>query len=244
MENQKIDFNVMGDASEINVRNGELPKLPALIKFNKVGALTAPGDFYNFKYAKGNPPECQFPKNGMIVEYSYEALTIAYYENIYSDTGGVIIGGQLKLNPDLAVLCINGKKTYSPVELSDRLKMLSLLFESREAWQNTVKNLKNFTAEATRRVEEMNDDKGNKISNALQTLKTSFDLFFTLSCDIFTGIEMKKSFKVEINISSRSNAIDMWLESVELKEIIDIESKNLINDELIRFGEIPSIQLG
>lgn len=241
-ETPQFNFELSG--SNVNVRTGSLSNIPVPKKNQFEGCITAPADFYKAKYFKQAGSTLQlYPTTGMLVSYSKKDASIIFMENIYDDGGGTSVVGKLKLDTDLASLKINENFIYTPKELSDKLKMLSTLFDKREGWLNIVKNLKNFTAEATKKLEEADDDKGNKTSNAVQTLKTSFDLHFDLNCNIFTGVSLKKTFRVEINADVRSKAMDLWLESVELKEIIDQEVSHVIGEELERFGDVPSIQI-
>lgn len=73
---------------------------------------------------------------------------------------------------------------------------------------------------------------------------TSFDLNFDLNTEIFEGFNEKQSFKVEILVNVRSSALEMYLQSVELKELMDSATKTIIQKELSKFKDlIPIIQL-
>ncbi|MFZ1704323.1 MAG: hypothetical protein WAT79_08245 [Saprospiraceae bacterium] len=221
-QNTPIEIKFDSNGKSLDIRTGSLSNLPVPKKGSIDGCITAPADFYNAKYFKQKGGEgLLYPSTGMLLSYSKKDASITYSENVYDDGGGMVVTGKLKLDSDLSSLNINENHVYTNKELSDKLKMLSVLFEDRSGWSKIVSSLKNFHADVTKKLEEADDDKGNKTMNYVQTLKTSFDLDFVLNCNIFTGVEMKKSFKVEINADVRSKAVDLWLESVELKEIID-----------------------
>lgn len=252
MDNSKntMEFKIEPKGNCMEFRTGSLPQKPVPSKTTINGCITAPADFFNSKYYPNSPRAegtfetgFNYPLNGMLVKYSKKDRTVVYQENIFDDVGGATITGTLKLDTDLESLHINENFIYTPSELSQKLKMLSILFDNRENWITLVKNLKNFTAEANKKLEEINDDKGNKSHNFIQTLKTSFDLHFTLNCNIFTGVSSKRSFKVEINADARSNNVDLWLESVELKELIDKEVDYIIMEEVYRFLDTPTVQI-
>ena len=251
MDNSKnpMEFKIEPKGNCMEIRTGDLPQQPVPKKYLLNGCITAPADFFNSKYYPESKRQAEtvetgfnYPLNGMLVQYSKKDKAIVYHENIFNDVGGVTITGTLKLDPDLESLRINDNFIYTPSELSQKLKMLSLLFDNRDNWIDLVKNLKNFTAEANKKLEEINDDKGNKSHNFIQTLKTSFDLHFTINCNLFIGVPLKKSFKVEINADARSNSVELWLESVELKELIDKEVEYVIMEEVKRFVDTPTVQ--
>lgn len=240
MDNQ-FNFTTI-DNGRVDFRQGSLPNLPSLKSSDTAGVITAPGDYFNRKYKEMKSQA--FPYDGMFVSYSLSQGWIVYAENIATDTGGVKITGKLNLEPNLDSLGINTNKSYSPAQLSDALKMLRVLFADKDSWSAIVTNLKNFTAEATSRIEKENDDKGNKKENLVQTLSTSFDLSFELSTAIFSGYNNKESFKVEILVTVRSSALEMYLQSVELKELLDGAKEKIVLKELEKFADsIPTIQV-
>lgn len=240
MEDNQL--NITASGANLDFRTGKLPDLPSQEKGAYSGVITSPGDFFQRKYIEMKSE--MYPFDGMLVSYSVSNGTITFEENIATSIGGQTIKGELKLESNLKSLGINTKKAYSHSDLSETLKMLRVLFGDKDQWLAIVKNLKNFTAEATMKIEKENDDKGNKKDNLVQTLKNSFDLSFNLSAAIFEGFYDKETFKVEILVNVRSSALEMYLQSVELKEIMDGATSKIITKELKKFGDvIPVIQL-
>lgn len=249
MANEKLEVVLNNNAPEVNLRTGSLVDLPKIKRNSLSGTITAPASFFKDKYLNQTVDRQGIPvmyhEKDMLLEFSYSEMTITYNENISTSEGGVTVSGKLSLEPDLKSLKINENHVYSPRELSDKIKMLPSLFEKREEWADLVKNLRNFSAAATSKIEELDDDKGNKTSLAVQTLATSFNLNFNLKSRIFSGLDIVRSFKVDINVDARSKAIELWLESVELKEIIDDLSEEIINEEVEVFQgdvRVPIIQ--
>ena len=109
-----------------------------------------------------------------------------------------------------------------------------------------VSSLRNFSAKIGHDLSEMNDTKGNKMNTMVQSVKTDFDLNFVLSCQIFAGVQSKKTFKVEILCDVRDKALELWMESMELKEIMDEEKEKIIRNVLVPFQEagVPIVQIG
>jgi hypothetical protein len=240
MENNQL--NITDSGKNLDFRTGKLPDLPSQANGTHAGVITSPGDYFFRKYQEME--SVMYPYDGMLVSYSISEGFILFDENVATTIGGQKVQGELKLESNLKSLGINTKKAYSPSELSETLKMLRVLFGDKDQWLAIVTNLKNFTAEATAKIEKENDDKGNKKDNLIQTLKTSFDLSFNLSAAIFGGFLDKETFKVEILVNVRSSALEMYLQSVELKEIMDGAASNIITKELEKYDNlIPIIQL-
>ena len=249
MANEKLEVVLNNNGPDANIRVGNLGDLPKIKRNSLSGTITAPASYFNDKYLNPTVDRDAVPfmyhEKDMLMTFSYSTMEIVFNENISTAEGGVTVTGNLSLEPDLKSLNINQAHVYSPRELSDKIKMLPSLFEKREEWADLVKNLRNFSVEANRKIEELDDDKGNKTSSMIQTLAASFDLSFNLKCRIFSGLDVVKSFKVEINVDARSKAVDVWLESVELKEIIDGLSEDIINKEVEVFRglvKVPIIQ--
>ena len=239
MENQ---LNITAIGKNLDFRTGKLPDLPSAAGEVRKGVITAPGDYFRRKYKEME--SAMYPYDGMLVSYSVSEGFILFQENVATNIGGQSVQGELKLESNLKSLGINTKKAYSPNDLSETLKMLRVLFADKDQWLAIVKNLKNFTAEATTKIEKENDDKGNKKDSIVQTLINSFDLSFNLSAPIFEGFHDKESFKVEILVNVRSSALEMYLQSVELKEIMDNAAFSIITKELDKYDNlIPVIQL-
>lgn len=233
---------IQPNGEELNFRTGNLPESPVKVKNSISGVITAPGDYFQKKYI--GMKSDMYPLEGMLVNYSVTNGNIVFSENYATNIGGCTITGKLELESNLSSLGINTKKCYSPSELSETLKMLRVLFGDKDQWTSIVTNLKNFTAEATSKIEKENDDKGNRKDNIVQSLKTNFDLSFSLSAPVFQGFYTKNSFKVEILVNVRSSALEMYLQSVELKEIIDTSSFDIITKELSKFEDmIPIVQI-
>ena len=141
MDNSKnpMEFKIEPKGNCMEIRTGDLPQQPVPKKYLLNGCITAPADFFNSKYYPESKRQAEtvetgfnYPLNGMLVQYSKKDKAIVYHENIFNDVGGVTITGTLKLDPDLESLRINDNFIYTPSELSQKLKMLSLLFDNRD----------------------------------------------------------------------------------------------------------------
>lgn len=181
----------------------------------------------------------------MLVTYNLHKGEIIFNDNVVDDSGRAKIVGKLTEFRDLDRLSINQDYKYTTQKLSDVLKMSGSLFRDRSECMELVNSLRNFSVEIGHVISESNDTKGNKLSSFAQNVSAKFKLSFILKCNIFSGVEDKKEFKVEILCDVRDKALELWLESVELKEIIDSEKEKTIISELVHFkSKVPIIQIG
>jgi hypothetical protein len=228
-------------------RNGKLPEPIISAGKDTNGVITAPADFFKAKYVNGDMltnENVLFRFTDMLVSYSIEDGTVFYEENIASNEGSTKIKGSLKLNPDLKVLGINTQKTYTSQALADVLKFNRLLFKSPDECMNMVSKLKKFSATIATEIVNSNDNQGNKNLSYAQKIATEMNLSFTLSCTLFSGRTEAITFKVDIEFDLRDKAIEFWLVSVELKEIMDTTKEVIVLDEVSIFKNkgVPCIQ--
>lgn len=211
------------------------------------GVITAPADFFLKKYA--DPSEAAFASEAfefcdMLLTFSFSKGEVTFYENNSTDQKSTTITGKISINDDLEKLKINKDHKYSSQQLADVLKFNRRLFADPDECMTLVTNLKNFTADITQRIEAIDDKQGNKVSSYMHKVAHEVKLSFVLSLALINGSTSPSKFKVDVHFDLRDRAIEFWLESVELKEVLDDMRRNLVTDEVARFrGYIPTIEL-
>jgi hypothetical protein len=75
----------------------------------------------------------------------------------------------------------------------------------------------------------------------MKSLFADIKLNFNLLMPIYVGYT-KHKFDVEICLDVRSRSISLWLESVELKELMDSETEKIMTTEIGRFGDVVCIE--
>jgi hypothetical protein len=139
------------------------------------------------------------------------------------------ISGAITVNPELEKFGINQERRFSPTELSSLLKLNRAYFASPDTHAQILKNLKNHSADISRKINEQSDDRGNNGKSDFTTLISNIDEKFTLNMAIFKGGE-KKAFEVNVCLEVRDRGISIWLESVELKEMITLLTETAFDD--------------
>lgn len=167
------------------------------------------------------------------IEFCYDKLYINLYYDARQRHPDVILGS-LKLHPDLEKFNINSSKTYNAFELADFIKMNRHYFENKEYAMKLVLELRNFEGKVNRDLESKADDRGNKKVLINQIVESNIPSGFFLELPVFVGQENKR-LEIEINITS---SFECSLVSPDLKKFIDLESKAILNEELVKINEL------
>ena len=218
---------------EIIIREGDALTIREKLKVEVSGNIKAPADFFLNRKELLDEKKCH-------VTYSKTdtRIVLTTDENNYY---GSRITGSLLLNPELVALGINKNKIYTPQELSQLLKMSRFFFADSDNCMTIVENLSKAKASATSQIEKEKDSRGNEVDNFSVKIDSNIKLNFNLLMPLFVGYT-KHKFDVEICLDVRSRSISLWLESVELKELIHSETEKIMNTEIARFGKIICIE--
>lgn len=167
------------------------------------------------------------------IEFCYDKLYINLHYDARQRNPDVILGS-LKLHPDLEKFSINSSKTYNAFELADFIKMNRHYFENKEYAMKLVSDLRNFEGKVNKDLEARTDDRGNKKFLINQIVESNIPTGFFLELPVFVGQENKR-LEIEINITS---SFECSLVSPDLKKFIDLESKAILNEELVKINEM------
>lgn len=235
MSNEEFKINLT-TPGEYHFRTGDAPEIIKKRIHAIKTTINGPWEFYSKKYGVNSSQD--FPKEGMVLLFSYEEKTLIFHENVRDSSGGSTIDGKLKLSQELQNLEINHGKSWTSSQLSQLLKFNRLLFANTEECLELVTNLQKFTAKITTEIQDINDKQGNKTQAIIQQASHQIKLHFTLAAPIFQHDQNKSTFMVNINLEVRDRAIEFWLESVELKEIIDSRVREEIDAQVSKFDNV------
>jgi len=234
----KVDLKLPEGTKEIVIREGVAPvvQLPAAIFIS--GIISSPADWYEGKKENG----LVYDSSNVHVIHDIDERSLLIRTSEHFSSGSVTVKGLLITSSELNEFCINNThKTFGPKELARFLKMNRSHFVDREKCMNIVSSLNQLKLKVEREIEDGNDFRGNKSVKFEQTVKSELSLSFNLSMPIFKGYD-SKSFEVEILFDVTDGGIRLWLESVELKEIIDTWSKEIISNVLKRLQPLTVIK--
>lgn len=234
-EKKNIKINAAPGVSEIIFREGDAEKIhiPAGIKIDD-GVI---GSVQEYLKKKGiDEGEIQ---NSYVV-FSYEALSIDL-SFAHRRENPDLIKGCLKLHPDLKTWDINGKTSYTTFSLADFVKMNRHYFENKDLAMKLVANLRDFKAALDTKIEAADDKRANRRVLVSQVAETNIPESFVLNLPVFVGTD-SVAVKVEININA--DDLSCNLISPDLKQIIDQETKKVIDEELAEIKKLyPDLRI-
>ncbi|SHG28399.1 hypothetical protein [Flavobacterium johnsoniae] len=179
-----------------------------------------------FEYLSKKIVKTEIIENSKI-EFCYDKL----YINLLYDArqrNPDLIEGSLKLHPDLLKFNINSGKPYGTYELSDFIKMNRHYFENKDYAMKLVSQLRDFEGKVSRDLEQKGDDRGNKRALINQVVESNIPASFILELPVFVG-QNKIRLEVEVSINA---SFECTLISPDLKELIDIKSKEILGEQL------------
>lgn len=201
------------------------PKYPEAVELT--GILSAPADFLEHKKDNYNPLNCH-------VRVDRVAGSIMFLGDDKLDTGEVIAG---KLVPSAAFskFAINTGKLFTAFDLAALFRQNKFWFASAEEHAEILKNLNNFSAKVSTKVEQMQHNSGaTKQLFEREVTDIAWKREFRLCVPIFEGYK-KRTFRVEIGVSPTDMTVKLFLESDEVYEIFEAEKEELIKEQVKRF---------
>jgi hypothetical protein len=219
---KNIEVKLSSENKELVILTGEAEKVYHLKSIDvKSGSINSAFEYLSKKVVKAEIIEHSK------LEFCYDKLSI----DLYYDARQInpdVIQGKLKLHPDLEKFNINSGKSYSTFELADFIKMNRHYFENKEYAMKLVSELRNFEGKVNRDLEAKVDDRGNKRALINQVVESNIPSGFFLELPVFVGQE-KTRLEVEVYINS---SFECSLISPDLKQLIDLESKNILDEQL------------
>lgn len=223
MKNNDITVNVENGVKELIIRNGDAN--PVHIPNGIViGQLTIDAVREYLSKDGIDPDEI---KNSFIwysIKDRFIQLNYAIRREKHDD-----IHGKLTLDPDLEKFGINSGNQFTSHQLANFIRMNRHYFETKDVALKLVTELQNFKAKVDKEIEASDDKKANVKLMLVQKVVSNIPTDFTLMLPIFLGTE-KVPIKVEIDIDA--NDLTCSLVSPDLKELIDTQSKLIIDGEL------------
>ena len=147
----------------------------------------------------------------------YIALHIDETNPIYTE-----ITGELSLDPDLLQFHVNANHLYTVKDLAALLRMRRIFFRDPDQHEKIMKNLAEFSVRTAVEFTEKDDRKGNAELLRKRASTVDLDFEFVLQIPIYKGFGVK-TFRVEILADVTDVGVKLWLESVELAELLTKE---------------------
>jgi hypothetical protein len=211
---------------EVVIRKGAALTLhhPENLRIN--GTISAPGRFITDRNE-------DFQKNKSFCIVDREEKIILLELNEQNAHGRYSVRGAIKVGSKFTALGINDSShSYTPMELSKKLKMMRSIFDSRAEHGTVVNSLRQIKAKLKQDIEANDDNRGNVSASFDQSLESNIPEKFTLVLPLLEG-EEKVKFDVNIWIEGNSyNDLRCYLESVDAADMIEEAVDNRIDEEI------------
>lgn len=144
---------------------------------------------------------------------------------------GTEVTAKLSFTPELELFCINKNRLFNREELIKLIRFNKIWFANPDEHDKLLKAYQAFTATVNANIGKTSDARGNVDNSYKKTVETNVPDSFVLNIPIFKGQD-KRRFRVEIAIDSTDASTKFWFESVELNDIIQVESEAILKKEL------------
>jgi hypothetical protein len=239
MEKQEVKITVEEGVKELVIRTGEAEKVHYLNKIDLQKLTVSAVREFLEKPLVWNKDNKQIEDISFIVfDYRNREILLNFdYRSATNDR----IHGYLELDPDLLDFGVNSGKSYSALEMGQFIRMRRHFFESKDVALTLEKALKDFRATVDKKVEMADDKRGNIKASIAQTVISNLPLAFSVNLPVFIG-QSKQLIKLEIDIDPMD--LTCVLVSPELKEMIDVQSKAVIDCEIAAIRELhPNLRI-
>lgn len=225
LSEKEIIQAVENGATEIIIRRGEAKKqhinTSIVVESASIEAVQ--------EYLKKDGIDPDEIKNSA-VSYSYEGLYLNLKYAIRREGGNDKVNGVLKLHPELEKWKINEAKAYDNHSLARFIKMNRHFFQDKDIAMRLVAELQDVRVKTEKQFETADDRRGNAREFIAQKLiESNIPDNFILNLPIFVGTK-PRSVQVEIEINPKDFSCELI--SPDLKEIIDIETRAIIDEQL------------
>ncbi|AGO49153.1 hypothetical protein Phi39:1_gp38 [Cellulophaga phage phi39:1] len=168
------------------------------------------------------------------LEVDREKMKIVYREAVgksYEST----YAGKLEFSEAFLMWGINDSSiTYSPLNLSEKIKMNRGYFEDKTAAMKLVGVLRNFEAKISKEVEESSANNGDRRSLRAQKVVSNLPEAFKIKSSIFKG---QNSVLIELEIVVDPYSLECRLISPEVNDYIINERDEIIAAQIALISE-------
>jgi hypothetical protein len=229
---QKLEMAVSNvNGMPITILEGKALEEKAPIKIQVSGDIKTVSSFIEKRKVTDDAGLQAINEDRALVIVNKEELSICLYldpEDFY----GTEIKAKLEMEPELLKFGIESGRKFSQQELIKLLKYGKRWFADPAAHETLLLAYMKLDVKVSANLTNIAPDgRGNRSNTFEKNVTSNIPEDFILLIPIFKGQEPKK-FRVEICLDSTDGSTKFWLESVELAELIQIESETILRKEL------------
>lgn len=220
--------------NELTVREGKALELKPPVKIAISGDIKTVRSFIEKRTSPFNSDNMGLQAinpDRALVTVDKAALSIVLEldpENVY----GTEVTAKLEMEPELLKFKIETGEKLTQQQLIKLLKYGKRWFADLSDFETLLLAYMKLDVRVTADLtNDAPDNRGNRANSFAKKVTSNIPEDFILNIPIFKGQDYKK-FRVEIGLDSTDGSTKFWLESVELMELIQIESQRILEEEL------------
>jgi hypothetical protein len=232
---EKLEIHLPAiEGNEIVYRTGSAApiELPDAIEIH--GDINTIANFIGKRYPVPSTVEALgvqvVDKDRAIVTVNREKFSIVLQTDPENKRSTTVIS-TLELAPELEGFHINTGKQFTREELVKLIRFNRIFFRDLDQQASMLKSYMTFTANVNANIGNDSDLRGNVNNSYNKSVTTNIPTSFVLNIPVFKG-QGKRQFMVEICIDATDKSTRFWFESIELHEMVTIESEQIINKQL------------
>lgn len=239
---QKLELAVNDvNGKPITILEGKALEEKAPVKINISGDINTVRSFIEKRKAANSVLEAD---PGLQTINPDRAVVTVDKENLYifleldpENYYGTTVKGQLEMEPELLKFGIETGRKFTQQELIKLLRYGKRWFADAAAHEALLLAYMKLDVKVTADLTNTAPDgRGNRSNSFEKKVTSNIPEDFILRIPIFKGQE-PKTFRVEIALDSTDGSTKFWLESIELAEMISIESEIIIRKQLECCGD-------
>jgi hypothetical protein len=257
----ELNVNIASDTKELIIRNGHAKVLKEPNKINLEGDIRTVKAFLDKRKAQSGQFSQEFsqefhvdttgPQAGCcpglqrvktcraVVIADKEKGTIQLQldpENFY----GALVTGTLEESSELDIFSVNKQQTFSREALIQLIRFNRIYFPDQTEHAALLVAFTKFSAKTYIELEKENDTRGNASGLFKKVVNSNVPLNFKLRMPIYKG-QPKETFTVDICIETTAHGVLFYLESVDLKERLELRKDEIFIEQLEACTDFPII---
>lgn len=241
-ESTKVQINLLEpeDEATVTILQGNAPKPIEPSPYNFSGRIDAAGNFYSKR-----KDTLQFEPENCVLLVNYERKMVEL--NIFPDlpAKSVHIVGRLETDHVLDRFKINSDQRYTRDEMARLFKFHRNAFAHVDEGTGFVKKLKDFTMKFNQAFESNDNQRGNKKLLMERVIEEcSLPETITLHLPVFKGQEARTAVVDVLFDVGPGGDVVFSLESADLAEAIEKETRIIIDEEVKRFNNEIAVIYG
>jgi hypothetical protein len=219
----------------LTIREGKAPDIlpPQHVAFS--GTINTPADYAEHLKLHEMPDE----SDSRVVVDEYKGTIELFHRHSQDALTEEHVSGKLIENPDLAEFKIflgtGSPSLRKPELLGEFLRPRRFFFESSDEWASAVARLKNYEAKREQKVaiDTTKTAKNGSFATSHTQENELPEISFVLAIPLFRG-QPKSTFRVEICGSVTDGGVNVWLESLELRELLETARQQALETQCHR----------